>query len=376
MLTLRVVQARYGDCLILENGSGKRRKNILIDGGPDHVYQPYLRKELQRITEEGGQIDLLVLSHIDNDHVLGLLELMTELKEEREKKEPALVGIRQMWHNAFKKIVPEAGAEADALEAEVMAQPVKNPPTDGSPEAEVPQEANAGLDFGVSEGVRLQLADEFLGISRNFGFDQGLITLEKARRPVRLASLKLWILGPCQPNLDDLSKKWLRWLDDKAGRVSFDVSTPLVEPDDSINNLSSIMILAEAGGRSILLTGDGRSEDIVAGLEAVGKLEPGKTCHVDVMKVPHHGSARNAVGELFDRVQADMYVLSADGRYGNPDWQTLVWLVDAAGRQQRKIHMLATNWTPSLKRLVEERPGESNFYSLTVIPEDQSSFVV
>jgi beta-lactamase superfamily II metal-dependent hydrolase len=376
MLTLRVVQARYGDCLILENGSGKRRKNILIDGGPDHVYQPYLRKELQRIAEEGGQIDLLVLSHIDNDHVLGLLELMTELKDEQLHEVPPLIGIRQIWHNTFRKILPEAGAEADELEREVLAQPVKNPPADASSPEEEPVIVTAGVDFGVGEGVKLQLADEFFAIPRNIGFTGDLITLEKAKRPVRLASLKMWMIGPCTANLDDLGKKWLRWLDDKAGRVSFDVSTPLVEPDDSVNNLSSIMFLAEAGGRSILLTGDGRSQDIIAGLEAVGKLEPGKTCHVDVMKVPHHGSARNAVGELFDRVLADMYVFSADGKYGNPDWETLVWLVDAACRQQRKIHMLATNWTPSLKRLIAERPGESNFYNLTVMPEDQTSFVV
>src|SRR5512147_1302070 len=130
MLTLRVVQARYGDCLILENGSGKRRKNILIDGGPNQVYQPYLRKELQRIKEEGGQIDLLVLTHIDNDHVLGLLELMTELKNQRVNGEEEVIRIRQIWHNSFKKILPEAGEEAVALEEEVMAQPVKNPPAE------------------------------------------------------------------------------------------------------------------------------------------------------------------------------------------------------------------------------------------------------
>jgi beta-lactamase superfamily II metal-dependent hydrolase len=162
----------------------------------------------------------------------------------------------------------------------------------------------------------------------------------------------------------------------KAGRVSFDVSEPVVQPDDSVNNLSSIMLLAEAAGRTILLTGDGRSEDIIAGLEAVGKLAPGGTCHVDVMKVPHHGSARNVVGDLFERVLADLYVFSADGKYGNPDWQTLVWLVNAACKQQRDIHLIATNWTPSLKRLLKDRPPEENFYRLTVIPEDQTSFVV
>lgn len=378
MLTLRVVQARYGDCLILENGSGKRRRNILIDGGPGRVYQPYLRKEIQRITEEGGQIDLLVLSHIDNDHVLGLLELMTELKSQREQNSPEIVHIKEIWHNAFRKILPVAGSEADALEEEVMFQPVKNPsPPGAEPVEEEPlPDLTGAVDFGVGEGVRLQMADEFLKIPRNNRFADGLATLEQTRRPVRLASLRLWLLGPSAGNLENLRRKWLRWLDDKAGRVSFDVSEPVVEPDDSVNNLSSIMLLAEAAGRSILLTGDGRSEDIISGLEAVGKLPPGGTFHVDVMKVPHHGSARNVVGELFDRVTADLYVFSADGKYGNPDWQTLEWLVDAACRQQRPIQIFATNWTSSLRRLLELRPPEENYYRLTVMPEDQTAFVL
>lgn len=376
MLTLRVVQARYGDCLILENGSGKRRKNILIDGGPPQVYQSYLRKEIQRIAGEGGQIDLMVLSHIDNDHVIGLLDLMTEIKQQRQSGQKEIIQVREIWHNAFSKILPEAGSEAELLEEEVLAQPVKNPSMDGSDPQPGEGEVPAAVDFGVSEGVKLQLADELLKIPRNTRFPQELATLETSRRPQRLASLRLWLLGPSGENLEDLRKKWMRWLDDKAGRVSFDVSTPLVEPDDSINNLSSIMLLAEAAGRSILLTGDGRSQDVIMGLESIGKLPKGGTCRVDVMKVPHHGSARNVVGELFERVLADSYVLSADGKYGNPDWQTLVWLVDAACQQRRDIQIFATNWTKSLKQLLDERPPERNHYSLTVMLEDQTSFVL
>jgi hypothetical protein len=430
MLKLRVVQARFGDCLIVESGSGKRRKHVLIDGGPGRVYEPFLRKELARIAGEGGQVDLMVLSHVDNDHVLGLLELMTELKETRSLGSPGLPGIRRIWHNAFQEILPEAGEEAAMLEEIVLQRPVGadelpasaaeelpgerslEEPPEALPELESPSEpagppetapGGAGdlapggepapesepaidegpifaldpdLDLGIGEGVRLQLANELLGIPRNAGFRQGLITLEQARRPERIGSLRLWVLGPTGANLEELREKWLRWLDDRAGRVSFGVGEPVVEPDDSINNLSSIMLLAEAGGKRILLTGDGRSQDIVAGLEQAGLMEADGTCHVDVMKVPHHGSARNVVGELFDRVTADSYVFSADGRHGNPDWQTLVWLVEAVNRQGRAVRFYATNWTASLRRLVKERPGERNHYTLTVLEEGESVLVI
>ena len=48
MLKLRVVQAAYGDRLILELGSPAQPKYILIDGGPPDIYQRHLKGELQR----------------------------------------------------------------------------------------------------------------------------------------------------------------------------------------------------------------------------------------------------------------------------------------------------------------------------------------
>ena len=391
MFNLRVVQARFGDCLIVEHGSGKSRKNILVDGGPARVYGPYLRKELERIAAEGGQIDLMVLTHVDNDHVLGLLELMRALRDARAQGLPDLLPIRRIWHNAFKAILPEAGVEAEELEEEVLLLTAGE-----SAEAEEANQAAAGAPpedeggsdvgpvfeleedqaFGIGEGAILQLANELLGIPRNHGFRAGLVTLEQARRPERIGSLRLWVLGPTQANLEALRVKWLRWLDDKAGRVSFDISEPVVKPDDSINNLSSIMLLLVAYGKRILLTGDGISQDILLGLEEAGLLQPGGICRVDVLKVPHHGSARNVVGDLFDRVWADRYIFSANGLHDNPDWQTLVWLVDALNRQGRTADLYATNWTPSLRRLVKDRPGESNHYRLTVLEEGQTSLLI
>lgn len=364
-LKLRVVQARYGDCLILECGYGKRKKHILVDGGPGKVYRPYLRGELEQIARGGGQIDLLVLSHIDNDHVLGLLELMTELKGQHQKGQPWIVPVKRIWHNAFKKLVPEAGEEADGIEEELLVRP--NPAEEGDPEEPV--------DFGVGEGVKLNLADQLLGIPRNSVYKDGMIRTGQRPQPVRLAGIRMWILGPSEKNLRALKGKWVTWLAARRGEVTFDPQAS-IEPDDSVNNLSSIMFLAEQGGRRILMTGDGRSQDIIDGLEAAGLLEPGGTIHVDVMKVPHHGSARNCVGELFDRVQADVYVLSADGRHGNPDTETLEWLVDAAFRQNRDIELYATNWTKSLEELVEKRPEAQNHYRLRVMERGKHSEVI
>ena len=364
MLNLRVVQARYGDCFILENGAARRRKYILVDGGPSKVYGPYLRAELEAIASRGGKLDLLVLSHIDNDHVRGLLEFMRDLRKAREQGLPPLIRVEQIWHNGFSKILPpELESTAIELERETALEVVPDP--------DLPLSEQLEESYGVAEGHELQVSDVELGIPRNPGFDDQRITLESAVKPVKIGGVKFWVIGPTVGNLEKLRERWVEWLMRK--NLPFAPGEKPVRPDEAVNNLSSIMFLAEAGKRRFLMTGDGVSADIVAGLEAAGLLKKEGTLRVDVLKVPHHGSARNTVGALFDRVLAGTYLISGDGRYDNPDSQTLNWIVEAACRQERDIHIFATNMAPSIKTLLRERPPEQNRYRLTVMPKGQGS---
>ena len=85
--SLDVLRARKGDCLILHFGAAEPRL-IMIDGGPSNVYQPHLKPRLealrvQRRLEEGRPlvVDALLVSHVDDDHIKGILELTKELLE-------------------------------------------------------------------------------------------------------------------------------------------------------------------------------------------------------------------------------------------------------------------------------------------------------
>ena len=372
MIKLRVIQARYGDCLILESGAGKRRKYILVDGGPSKVYQPYLRPELEQIAAQGGRLGLVILTHVDTDHVIGLLEMMRDLKQQRASGQPGPVEIDAMWHNAFQQIMPEIGQEAAVIEEDVHLS--------------VPADELQDVSFGIGDGEQLRLADDVLGIPRNAAYPdpEKLVRLESAPRPLRMLGMRLWVLGPTTANLETLKRAWLDWVASHAA-VSFAVGEE-VKPDDSVNNLSSIMLLAESGSgkklRRILLTGDGLGSDVVAGLESAGLLKSGAAFHVDILKLPHHGSARNVIGprgnpaDFFDRVLANTYLISADGRHDNPDWDTLCWLTDASSRQHRPIEIVATNPTDNLTRLLAERPPENYCYHLTILSSGQRSITL
>ena len=83
MFKLKVTQALHGDCLILEHGFQDERYYLLIDGGPSNVYNNYLKEELVGMRDKGGKINLAVLSHVDDDHVNGLLDLLHELIQKK-----------------------------------------------------------------------------------------------------------------------------------------------------------------------------------------------------------------------------------------------------------------------------------------------------
>jgi hypothetical protein len=74
--------------------------------------------------------------------------------------------------------------------------------------------------------------------------------------------------------------------------------------------LSSIAILAEYGGKRMLLPGDARGEDVLAGLKAA-KLLDNSPLHLDILKLPHHGSDRNVATEVLERGTAQVAGLPA-----------------------------------------------------------------
>src|ERR1041384_712129 len=119
--SLDVVRARKGDCLILHYGSADDPHLMLIDGGPKSVYGPHLRPRLEQIRKERGLsdrdpllIDLLMVSHVDDDHIQGILDLTKELiTSEMEHKSP-LVQVLDFWHNSFENVINSTPDELTA----------------------------------------------------------------------------------------------------------------------------------------------------------------------------------------------------------------------------------------------------------------------
>jgi len=363
MFKLHAVQAQFGDCLILEFGTAAKKRYILIDGGPPDTFANDLDGALGEIVQT-GKLDAVILSHIDNDHIVGLLDLLAALEQDQADGQPPRVSIAGLWHNSFQRSLDPAGEIAGRMQMLMTMA--------GSASVAMPLAADAF--FGVKEGNRLRILAKKLKIPMNKGFQDDLVMLETAAaQPLKFGKLTLRVVGPNRANLDALRTDWLAWLA-KTEQKMADPST-MANADKSVPNLSSIVLLAEYEGKTILLTGDARSDHILAGLKQANLLTNGKL-HVDVHKVAHHGSSRNAVAKFFKTVTADTYVISANGKDDNPDYDTLKWIVEGAHGDGRQIEIVVTNDTPSTKKLKQTHKPAAFGYRLTVKPKTEHSITV
>jgi hypothetical protein len=334
--SLDVMRARKGDCLMLHYGSKDDPHLILIDGGPSNVYKPHLRPRIEQVRkaraldeEASLPVDVLMVSHVDDDHIKGILDLTKELRGQKEEQEPLLLRVASLWHNGFddlldttpEELKAEAGFGAAALAGEIEVGD------------DVELEA-AKVLASIPQGRDLRNDGEFLKWKRNDKFKGKLILATKGAKPVPLdGGLKVSVIGPLQGEVQKLQKEHDKWLR-KRKKGSREAALAAFI-DESIPNLSSIVVLAEAQDKSMLLTGDARGDKVLKGLQLTGLLAPGNnsTMHVDVLKVPHHGSANNMETVFFERVTADHYVFSGDGEHGNPERETLEMLLKARGEE-------------------------------------------
>jgi hypothetical protein len=349
---LEVLRARKGDCLLLHYGTEDDPGLALIDGGHDNVYQPFLRPRLEELRTERGladdeplTIDLMMLSHIDEDHVAGLLELTAELIEADDEQQPKIVQVLDLWHNTFDDLIDNDADELANRAGEFGPAALHGDlPADAFTDLTDPAEARAAADAvmvlaSVPQGRQLRLDAEKLKIDLNVDVDGKLLVADADKGPVDMGKgLTFTVVGPMLREVKALQQQHKEWLKTPAGQRAVDEALAAYV-DKSVPNLSSIVVLAEVDGKRILFTGDARGDKILQGLELVNLMAEGGSIHVDVLKGQHHGSFNNVEPEFFERVTADHYVFSGNGQHGNPERDTLDMLATARGNDDYQIHL-------------------------------------
>lgn len=118
-MKVTVFQSDKGDCLLVTGNDGKR---VLIDGGMPDSYSRHVAPFLNSLYQSGEKLDVVYVSHIDEDHIAGILQMMDDAVAWRiydyqrsdggnanfpEPKVPRPPAVDRVWHNAFHKLVDD-----------------------------------------------------------------------------------------------------------------------------------------------------------------------------------------------------------------------------------------------------------------------------
>ncbi|MEP4038992.1 hypothetical protein [Pseudophaeobacter sp.] len=378
VFTLEALPAGKGDCLILHYGDSDSPRLCVVDGGPGGVYAQALRPRLEAIRDsrdlDFGEtlfIDLLMVSHVDDDHINGVLDLADELINSDEGGLP-LVRVDTLWHNSFDEIIGNQELDTDSAEASALAS---------FGDAGLPSDADhdaAHVLASIRQGHKLRNAATVLDWAVNSPFDALVLDGENNAEKIDLfgGGLKITVLGPQKDELKKLQKKYDDFLRDKGlGREAPQGALAAISKDRSVANLSSIVALMECDGKSILLTGDARGDHILEGLGKRGLATEDNPFFVDVLKMQHHGSERNVSPEFFRRIKARHYVFCGNGKHGNPERLTIEWLFNAHDGDPITLHFTHGIAKIDAEREAHERKHdkswEANNQALATLLEDE-----
>jgi beta-lactamase superfamily II metal-dependent hydrolase len=350
LFTLEALEAAYGDCLLVHYGTVATPRVMLVDGGPTGIYSKRLRPRLLELQKSRTKtqplpLQLVVVSHIDADHIEGILALTQEAIDAKENGDTPVAKVLGMWHNSFDDTVKPAVAIVAQVGA---AAGVQLASLDGSITKSITRMTNDKTRLvlaSVSQGRELRQNVQALHLPLNSGFTGALVLAGTTPLTKTLGDgLTLTIINPRKAELDALQTDWAKEIKTlkKAGKLKTASEMDAVAAefvDDSVANLSSIVLLAECGGKSMLLTGDVRGDFVIASLEKQKRKKAGKPFHVDVLKVPHHGSWRDLADEFFEQITADHYVFSANGKFDNPDLETIKSLLKVRAGDTYTVYM-------------------------------------
>ncbi|GAH68320.1 unnamed protein product, partial [marine sediment metagenome] len=271
----------------------KDGKLILVDGGMAASYRKHVAPSLNDLIQVDKAIDLVCVSHIDRDHISGILEMIDSLvdwrvydyKKEQKKKQKGLKvkkpkslhppEIASIWHNAFhEQIGDNSGRIEDMLAAFSSLLSASTIPE---------YRVNADLLTSTKEAIQLsrRINAKQLNIPLNEHFGGKLVCLRKGQPKKNIGSFTLQIIGPSEKNLQELRDEWNKWLEKNEEQLKkiraeaeFDekrlvtnleqLLEPLVIQADKLGqrskvttpNLASIVFLLEESGKKVLMTGD------------------------------------------------------------------------------------------------------------------------
>lgn len=342
---LQFLPAKYGDCICIKYGTDENLHHILIDGGTGGT-KSAIRAYIQSLPESKRHFELVVVTHVDRDHIEGMLRLLED--------DDLGFTVGDFWFNGYQHL------SKDEMEA-----------------------------FGAEMGEDLSKRILFHQISWNSAFGGKSVVVPDNGELPRIylqGGLQLTLLSPYWEHLSSLKPQWINEIR-KAGLVPGYGSDPIedngieafgglnmpdvdrlnAEPfheDDSKANGSSIAFIAEFGDQRVLLTGDAFPSTI---MRSCLKLFGDGKIPVSLTKLSHHASAHNTSPALLEKLDCPKFIISTNGSiYKHPSKETIAWII-----KRSRTPKLYFNYRTELNKIWDNSLLKSQHHYTTDYPPNE-----
>lgn len=335
-MKIKAFPASYGDSFLIQFEYEEKKYNILIDCGFKNTYTNYIKSELDSIEK----LDLLVLTHIDDDHIKGAVELFTDYDVLKK------LDIKNIWFNDLYQIIKDKYDIKMDLTTEKKDEGL----------------SNGVFDEGVSFESAKTLSNYILESrystvwNKEIGLIQCNDKLYRELYPIN-RDIKFVLLSPNSNRIDQLLSEWCNEIkieidnikidneyvnsfydyfknydkfsnvfDEECSckQVDFEKLSGKEFDDSSIANNSSIAFFIEIKDKRVLFLGDANAQDIKESLRKYIQDNNIDKIKFDLVKLSHHGSKNNITTDFFKIFYSDRYLVSSNGkRYNHPDIECL-----------------------------------------------------
>jgi beta-lactamase superfamily II metal-dependent hydrolase len=300
-MKIKFLKAYNGDSILISiqdiDGS---YKNILIDGGIKKTYKTdkgskgkpefgELKSIIDTIRNNKKFIDLLIITHIDEDHIGGIIKWFNEDVN-------AFKLIKEVWFNSGKGIATFL-KQSENKDLEHAINPDKTTHTS----------INQGIDFSkyITEKGILYTDIILQGNKlKRFGYDFKILSPNKSKLEILL---KKWKIK--EPNLNTASKPKPN---DYAKTIKEHLANDIFLEDNAYPNGSSIAFILSKKEDNFLFLGDSHPSVIVEGLNKFNYCPDNKLI-AKFVKVSHHGSKGNTSVELLKCINSKNFIVSTNG---------------------------------------------------------------
>lgn len=308
MSKIHFLPVKYGDSFVIECQRGDNKGIIVVDGGPTgcgYVLQDKLK--------EVGVPDLMVLTHYDDDHIGGILQLVSSCLDNN------TIPAKEIWANCAGYVRVAEDKTTSAKQGATLSERLDD------------LQKKHGIIWrnDIAEGYKCEFPFAIIEVVSPTDEVKGLAIKEQEEAGERH-------LKATKKNTDDLNTP----LEQLA---EFQPKEPNLEKENELANAASMAFVISCDGLSLLMLGDSYPQNVEAYLRNKMGCSEENPLVVDYVKVSHHGSRNNTSNSLLDIIKCNNYLISTNGgknRTNHPDRTAIAHILcHSCRKQEEKIHL-------------------------------------